>query len=439
MENPAPAPPSARAAFTVAGLGIAAGSIVFGSATRVPLFADDYHYLATVQTPGWWHSSAIWDPAGSPFTHHFRPGLFLWFGFVHRLFGLHPVPMHIATGLIVFAGAVLTGLVARRLGLGSGAYAAAVVYGLHTTMAIPIAWNSAANSPLATTFALGALYCMLRPRLRGLDVIAACGLLLAGLMTREVVAVTPAVLFMARYAVEAHQQPGPRLKRSLVTSLPLWLVLIAYAIVRRLAGFVSTAGPYQQRLTTHAFRNFGQLMEYATEFGYSRRYGAFVIAFWLVLIGLCAIAALRFHRSQGLVGLAWIVFGVLPVVFLARQPMEYYYLDFALPGLALAVGTVFECFASAAPERAGIALTATCMTILVALSSYTAGREVHAFGRGAAQEEKVIVQVRRDHPHPAPGTTIVLPIPKAAAGLKDYPDAIRVIFHDPTLHIAYSR
>ncbi len=305
-------------------------------------------------------------------------------------------------------------------------------------MAIPIAWTSAVNSPLATTLALGALYCMLRPRIRGVDVIAACGLLAAGLMTCEVVAVTPAVLISARYVVEAHQPLGTRLKRSLVTSLPLWLVLIAYATVRRLAGFVSTKGPYEQRLTTHAFRNFGLLMEYATEFGYSRRYGAFVIAFWLVLIGLCGIAALRFHRSQGLVGLAWIVLGVLPVVFLAVANMQYYYFDFALPGLALAVGTVFECFASAAPEPARIALTATCMTILVALSSYTAGKEVHAFGRVAAQEEKVIVQVRRDHPHPAPGTTIVLPIPKAAAGYKDYADAIRVIFHDPTLHVAYS-
>ncbi len=107
--------------FAVAGLGIAAGCIVFASATRVPLFADDYAYLARVQTPGWWHSSAIWDPAGTFFTHHFRPGLFLWFGFVHGLFGLHPVPMHIATGFIVFAGAVLTGLVAWRLGLRCGA------------------------------------------------------------------------------------------------------------------------------------------------------------------------------------------------------------------------------------------------------------------------------------------------------------------------------
>jgi hypothetical protein len=438
VEDPAPAPSSARAAFAVAGLGVAGGSIVFGSATRLPLWADDYQYLATVQTPGWWHSRAIWDPRGNPFTNLFRPVLFLWFGFVHGLFGLHSVPIHVATGLIVFAAAVLTGLVARRLGLGSGAYAAAVVYGLHATMAIPIAWTAAASSPLATTLALGALYCMLRPRLRGVDVIAACGLLLGGLMTREVVAVTPAVLIMARYAVEAHQQPGTRLKRSLVTSLPLWLVLIGYATVRRLAGFVTTAGPYQQRLTTHAFRNFGQLMEYATEFGYSRRYGAFVVAFWVVLIGLCGIAALRFHRSQGLVGLAWIVLGVLPVVFLAVNHMQYYYFDFALPGLALAVGTVFECVASAAPKRARIALTAACMTILVALSSYTAREELHTFVRAADRQEKIIVQVRRDHPHPAPGTTIVLPISAATAGYADYPDAIRVIFHDPTLQVAYS-
>lgn len=427
-----------RDAVAVAGLA-ALSVLVFGSAARYPLLADDYHYLQVAQTPGWWHAGLIWNLGGQPINHLFRPVLFLWFGLVHAVFGLHPLPIHITTGFVVLAAGVLTGLIARRLGLTAGAYAAAAIYGLHASMATPIAWTSAVNSPIATTLALAALYCMLRRRLRAVDVGAACALFLVGLMTREVVAVTPVVLVGARYLIETAQPWRSRLRRSLAVSSPLWFIAIGYATARRLAGFHSTSGPYQQRLTSHAFRNFGQLMEYASEFGYSRHMGVLVTVFWTVLLGLCGFVAWRCRRYQALLGAGWALLGVLPVIFLAVHHMEYYYVDFALPGVALAIGAVFECAFDATPGRSRAPLAVACLAALVAVNSYTAGREVHAYlGASAAQTRRVIAQVRRAHPHPAPGSTIVLPISSTAAGFEDFPDVIRVIYDDPTLQVAYS-
>jgi len=44
-----------RVAIGALGL-VAIGAVVFSSAARLPLIAEDYVYLATVQHPGWWHS-----------------------------------------------------------------------------------------------------------------------------------------------------------------------------------------------------------------------------------------------------------------------------------------------------------------------------------------------------------------------------------------------
>lgn len=429
-----------RTAAAVAGLaGIA--TVIFQSAARLPLVADDYGYLGRVQRPGWWHSGAVWDPSRNPY----RPILFVWFGMLDRLFGLHPLPFHIATGLLVVAAGVMTGLVARRLGLRSGAYAAAAFFCLHASMATPIAWTSAASSPLAAALALGALYCMLRPRPRPVDVVAACGLLLLALLTREVVAVTPVILVMTRYLIDAGGRWPARLKRALVTSLPLWLVLVAYAVARRLAGFVSSSGPYEQRLGAHGVRNLRRLMEIATDleaFVDSRAYGALVVVFWFALIGLCALASLHSHRSTGLVGLGWAFLGVLPVMFLAVHPMAYYYIDFALPGLALAVGTVFEWIADAVSGRAAehgrIAVAATCLAFLAALSFSSARKEVDAFPSWADRTALIIDQVKRDNPRPAPGSTIVVRTDDSGARFLTSNGALFcVIFHDPSLRVRY--
>jgi hypothetical protein len=418
-------------------------AVVFASAARLPLLSDDYAYLDVVQHPGWWHSSSMtWDVGRTPF----RPVLQIWFGVVNQFFGLHPLPFHIASALLVLIAGVMTGLVARRLGLRSGAYAAAALSCLHASMTTPIGWASAANSPLATALALGALYCMLRVHLRPVDVAASCALFVVALNTREVVVMAPAILVVTRYLVESGRPRLTRLKRSLYVSLPLWLVLVAYAVVRRLAGFDATTGNYAQRLSSRGLTNLGRLMQVATDlepFGNARAYSVFVAGFWIALIGLCALAALRFQRSQGLVGLTWALLGVLPVIFLASHKMDPYYIDFALAGVAIAAGTVFEWIADSLTRRNRIVFAAGCLAALVAVSFYTARRQERAkLGLYARATAVLVDHVRRGNPHPTKGSTIAVGTDAehldAAVYLTANGRLFRVIYDDPLLGVVYT-
>jgi hypothetical protein len=414
-------------------------AVVFSSAARLPFVADDYSKLAVLQQPGWWHSDRTWG-VGSGL---FRPMLLLWFGLLHGVFGLHPLPFHIASAVIVVIAGVLTGAVARRVGLGVGAYAAIVFYCLHASMTTAIGWAAAANSPLAVALALGALYLMLRPRVRTIDVVGACALFIAALLAREVVAVAPAILLVTRCLVEPARSLSQRLKRSLVVSSPLWLVLVVYAALRRLFGFDGGTGEYAQAFGMHGFTNLGRLLQIATDlepFSHHGLYSAVVTFLWVALIGLCAMAALRSQRFQGIAGLIWALLAVLPVIFLTNHPMDYYYVDFAIPGLAIAIGTVFEWATNALSRRATTIFAVACFAVFVLVSFNTARVQERAqLGPQATTTAQLVRQVREENPHPTEGSTIIVrgsSLPTIRY-LTQQGSLFRVIFDDPTLQVAF--
>jgi hypothetical protein len=413
--------------------------VVFGSAARLPLIADDYSRLAVLQKPGWWHSGRVWDIGDGLF----RPILLLWFGLLHAVFGLHPLPYHIASGLVVITAGVLTGAVARRLGLRGGAYAAIVFYCLHAAMTTPIGWASAANSPLAVALALCALFWMLRPRLRTIDLVGACVAFALAIITREVVVVTPAILVVTRCLVENGRSLPQRLKRSVLVSLPLWLVLAVYVGLRRLYGFEVGNGDYAQAIGMHGFTNLGRLLQIATDmepFSRPGLYSGVVIFLWAALISLCAVAAIRSRRFQGIVGLSWALLAVLPVIFLTKHAMDYYYVDFAIPGMAIAIGMVFEWVADALPDRSAAILAAGCFAIFVLVSFNTARVQERAvLGHEAVLTTELIRQVRQENPHPTNGSTIMVRGSSldGVRYLTQQGKLFRVIFDDPTLRFAF--
>jgi hypothetical protein len=414
-------------------------AVVFSSAVQLPLIADDYSKLAVLQQPGWWHSDRTWG-VGSGL---FRPMLLLWFGLLHGVFGLHPLPFHIASAVIVVIAGVLTGAVARRVGLRVGAYAAIVFYCLHASMTTAIGWAAAANSPLAIALALGALYLMLRPRVRTIDVVGACALFVAGLLAREVVVVAPAILVVTRCLVEPARSLSQRLKRSVVVSWPLLVVLVVYVALRRVFGFDGGTGEYAQAFGMHGFTNLGRLLQIATDlepFGHHGLYSAVVTFLWVALIGLCGMAAVRSQRFQGIAGLTWALLAVLPVIFLTNHTMDYYYVDFAIPGLAIAIGTVFEWATDALSRRATTIFAVGCFAVFVLVSFNTARVQERAqLGPEASTTAQLIDQVRRENPHPAAGSTIIVRGSSLATNryLTQQGSLFRVIYDDPTLQVAF--
>ncbi len=424
-----------RLAVLIAALGTLT-TIVFIPALRLPLLADDYNFILRGRVPGWWHSSATWDFG----TTIFRPIPLIWIGTLDHTFGIHPLRYHIASTALLVGAGVVVAMIARRLGLGIGAYAAAGVYCLHASMAAPVGWAAAVNSPLATLLSLTAVYILLRPRIRPVGVVAACVLFAVALMTREVVAVAPAILLMTRYLVETAPDWRVRARRALFAAAPLVFVLIAYGAVRRLAGFSSSSGPYAQKLSSRGLTNLGRLMQIATDvdgFASARGYTAFVTLFWVVLIGLCILAAWRGHRPQGVIGILWAFVGVLPVVFLAVHAMDFYYVDYALPGIALAVGTLVQWAVDELPDRAGIALATVCLALFVAVSANTERKELDAKLRHETRHAQLIIgRVKRQYPSPPKGSTIIV---REAPGnyLTANGNAFRVIYNDPTLNVLF--
>jgi hypothetical protein len=418
----------------VVGLCVVA-AVVFSHAARIRLLTDDYGYLDHVQRSGWWHSGSTWDPG----QELFRPLLLVWFAGLRAVFGLHPVPYHLATGALVVVAAVMVGLVARRLGLRTGAYAAGAFYGLHGAMSVPIAWTSAASSPMGVSFALGAIFVMLRTSLRWTGVVFACGLFLAGLMSREVVAVTPALLVIVRPLVEPEALGWKRrLLHAPVVSIPLWAVLVAYALVRRAAGFTGPTGAYQHAAGWHAVGNLLDLGVFMANSWTFHLGGLVATAFWLALVCLTAAAAVRSGMFQGVAGVVWALVATLPVVFLAVHKMDSYYVDLALVGAALAVGTCFEWLCSRLDRPARIGLGLVGVAALSVMTRQVARAEIEDdYLLGWASATSAIVHdVQAEHPDLSAEGELVVSydgVPDHWDFLTHYGDLFRVISHDPDL------
>lgn len=408
---------------------------VFGPAFRLPFVFDDYNYLNRVQVSGWLGPSSAWDLR----SQLFRPILYVFFGSLHAVFGLRPFVFHVAGAGLVLAAAGMTGLVAHRLGLRMGAIAAATVYALHSSMATPIGWASAANSPLAVALALGSVYLLLAKRVRVLGVVASCILFVLALMTREVVVVVPMMLLVALALSEAGGW-RTRARRALVGSAPLWGVLVVYVVARRIAGYeLSTTGSYAQHLGTQAFSNLGRLLELVTDIAPARdgvHRPVPVTLLWLLLVG--AAVLLRRSRPQVGIGVVWFLLGTLPVIFLRDHPMSFYYVDLAMVGVALAVGAVFERIAVALTRRRRAAFAVGCLAIFVVVSHHTAQQQLEEKLYAFADITTGFVRsLERDNPRPRPGGSVVVwyrdsdPIFMTARG-----DLLRVRYHDPGLQVS---
>ena len=409
---------------------------VFERGIRCNFVQDDWVYLNVAQMPDWWRSARIWDPAGELW----RPIFYLWFGGLHAIFGLHPLPYHLVTELVLLIEGYLVFRLARRLGLHHGAYVAGVLVTVHASMTIPTAWISAASSPLSVSLAIGAMLLTLSETRseRTWPRFVAALLLGLGLLTREIVVMAPLMVALI-VVVELSGPARDRLKRALVVSGPLWVTVIAYGVIRSGFGFESR-GAYQQQTSTVAIRNIGYLAAYLTGLvdpGRLRLTYGVAIAFWITILALGLLAAQDGQR-QTLIGVGWAVLGVLPVVFLVNHSMDYYYVDFALPGLALAVGGITQFLLDRLAPSSAI-VTALAVVGLACLGFV--GRVVSnkQFDVTFAAVERRTAELRASldsYQHQPGQKTLLLKgiVPIDVLAIQNG-DIYRVLLHDPDLQV----
>ena len=159
-----------------------------------------------------------------------------------------------------------------------------------------------------------------------------------------------------------------------------------------------------------------------------------------LLMGAALVWSIARRKYVMLAGLAWFGLGTLPVIFLVHHSMEPYYIDFALPGLALAIGAACELAAEGLSTKIAVAIG---MALLVALGivghAISDVEFAHEYGADVSETDQLIAQVQRNYrAHPSGAETIVVHSTLTRSeeqAVTSRGDLFRVVFHDSSLRV----
>ena len=199
--------------------------------------------IRSVQTPANYFFTSVWTLRNSAIPlnfNYYRPLFYSWLRVSAALFGVHPLPWHLAVLLTHLAVTVLVFfLLCRHLRDPWMAVAGSLVFGLHPVHIESVVWISGVTDPLAALGILGSFLLWLRkmetPRTGLLIGSLACyG---AALMCKETAVVLPAIVFayvlMGIPICEntSHGKPG-NLKAALRETLPFLAITVSYLGLR---------------------------------------------------------------------------------------------------------------------------------------------------------------------------------------------------------------
>jgi tetratricopeptide (TPR) repeat protein len=247
---------------------ILGGTFLSYSATLALGFVFDDHVLIVTNDSirSWryfssYFASHIWSfRYPHLLANYYRPLFLTWLRLNDALFGLHPAGWHLTSVLAHVAATYLV----YRLGLrlmrdGWVAGAAGVLFGLHPVHAEAVAEISSIQEPLSTFFILGAMLTFCRSREPGCmvrGITASLAFTAAALLSKETGMVLPILVsgFAWIYGTTSGKKVAPvegrvplleRLRFALGASIPYWIVILLYVLVRirTLKGFAHVITP----------------------------------------------------------------------------------------------------------------------------------------------------------------------------------------------------
>jgi Flp pilus assembly protein TadD len=186
----------------------------------------DVARLGEILTTGFWETADSHDR----FRAFFRPLVSSSYALDHAIWGLSPVGFHLTNLLLHFACTLLVLRICRDAGLDvRAAFCGAALFAVHPVHVESVAWISGRTDLLATLFLLVSFAAFTRGEVhRGWRWVSwVC--FLAALFSKEAAAPLPAIVFVA---VWVRAKPRTRLREAISASLPFFLVLALYAIVR---------------------------------------------------------------------------------------------------------------------------------------------------------------------------------------------------------------
>jgi hypothetical protein len=285
----------------------------------------------------------------------------------YAVFGLNPLPFHIAAFLAQFANLALVAWIGDRLAgrRGPGLWAA-VFWTLSVSTLYPLGWTCVFNQPLCGLCLLSAFALFLRYTETGERrfYVAQWAVFLLGFGVLELNVVYPALA--AAYALF-------RARAYLRRTLPLFIPSVVFGVLHNLLAPVGRTGPYGMHFTGSMLRTLGRYWTWSLGPAYlwsPYPYPAWLYPLCVALItaGLLAFLAAKVRRRAGAAPfcLAWYLLVIAPVLPL-RDHMGEYYVFLPLIGLCWLGGWAFDESVRAAGARrpAALALAALYAFMMV--------------------------------------------------------------------------
>lgn len=336
---------------------LGAGLILQLPALDTPFFADDYLFLDQVGRGSLTQTLTAPDPIGN----YYRPvGRQFFFWLAARAGGGSARVFHAANLALWLAVLGLLFAVARQVAGPLAGLIAAGLLALHYAADVPVRWASGCQDLLAVAGALGALWL----HLAGRRVWAGLALL-AALLSKEVVALTPLI------AVVAARGKGEPWRIAVRRAWPLAAAVVAWALIVWSVKHARAGTPEPLGITpVAAVAALAHLVQVACGIEWYARISAgdLRLAAWLSSLALVLLALAAARRSapapasgardpgagRGIgTGIVWALAGAAPIAAVANIWSAYYYL-FALCGVAVALGA----WLAAGPRKWALAAVA---------------------------------------------------------------------------------
>lgn len=202
--------------------------------------------------------SMVWDNFIGPWlgatdVKFYRPLISVIFWCEYQLWGFNAIGYHLTNIAFHLAGAICLLFIGRRLALLSGfderaarttGVLAAVLWGIYPLNAEVVAWITGRVDATVTAFSLGCLltYLQWRESHKPVTLVSSLLLFVLALLCKEMAVIVPPLLVCIDVLYRKEGQKG------ILRSLPFWLVLGGYMIVRQLT-MGTMIGSYDNTLT----------------------------------------------------------------------------------------------------------------------------------------------------------------------------------------------
>ncbi len=314
-------------------------AICFYPITRYYFLQDDFVLLANVT----FDRGATVDNAFGTRGDLFRPlTKIAYFGVMHGLFGMNPVPYHFVSLAMHILNILLVFVLLRRLHVERiPALVATSLFAFHLGFFDVVAWISCFQQLAGQAFMLAGLILGMRgvdTKRRLFVVLAALSYVLA-LLSLEQTYALPLLLFVYAYTKEKTGSAAERTRMALGDNAPYLSLMVIYLVFMAASKGIPESGPYQYHFGGNVVSNLLTYLDWAFAFSVVMPFvvdvkSAGLTSAHIVLAILLVYSLARGRKRLVVFSMAYYLLTILPVLFLEGHA---FYLHNYLPSVGILV------------------------------------------------------------------------------------------------------